>query len=50
MASWTEIMTSYFLFQNTVILRKLRVANFAGIIKFATMFIEKTFKDSKKLK
>ena len=31
-------------------IRHLRVANFADIIKVATMFIKATFKDSKKLK
>ena len=29
--------------------RKLRVENFPGIIKIATIFIKTTFKDSKKL-
>ena len=33
------------LFQNTFILRKPRVANFADIIKVATMLVKKTFKD-----
>ena len=46
--SWTEIMTSLLLFQNTFILRKFRVPNFADIIKIATMFIKTNFKDSKK--
>ena len=31
-----------------MILRRPRVANFAGIIKIATMFIKKTFKDPQK--
>ena len=35
-------------FPNTFILREPRVANFAEIIKIATMFVETTFKDSKK--
>ena len=43
-------MVSQLLFQNTFILRRPRVANFADIIKMTTMFIETTFKDSKKLK
>ena len=30
--------------------RRLRVANFAGITKIATMLIKKTFKDSNKVK
>ena len=47
--SWTEIM-SLPLFQNMFILRRPRVANFADIIKIATMFIKTTFKDPKKLK
>ena len=38
------------IFQNTFILRRPRVANFAEIIKVSTMFIKTTFKDSKKLK
>ena len=36
------------MFQNTFILRKARVANFADIIKFETMFIKATFKYLKK--
>ena len=42
-----EIITS---FQNTFILRRSGVANFADIIKVATMFIKTTLKDSKKSK
>ena len=42
--SWTEIMTSQPLFQNTFILKRPRVANFTGIMKIATMFIKTTFK------
>ena len=38
------------LFQNTSILRRPRVANFADNIKIATMFIKTTFKDLKKVK
>ena len=37
-------------FQKTFILRKHRVAHFADIIKIATMFIQTTFKGSKRLK
>ena len=37
-------------FKNTFILRKSKVVNFAEIIKIATMFIKKTFKDSKEVK
>ena len=37
-------------FQNTLISRRPRVANFADIIKIATIFISKTFKDSNKVK
>ena len=48
--SWTEIMTSQPLFQNVFILRRPRVANFDDIIKIATMFVKKTFKDSKKVR
>ena len=46
--SWAEIMMSQPLFQNIFILRKPRVADFADIIKMATMFTKTTFKDSKK--
>ena len=46
--SWTKVMTLSALFQNTIILRKPRVANFADIMKIATMFIKTIFKDSKK--
>ena len=48
--SWTEIVTSSSQFQNTFILRTLRVTNFADIIKATTMFIKKIFIDSKKVK
>ena len=37
-------------FQNTVILRRPRVANFAVIIKIATIFIKTNFRNSKKFK
>ena len=43
--SWTEIMMSLSLFQNTFILKRPRAANFADIIKTATIFIKTTFKD-----
>ena len=33
------------LFQNTFILRKLRIAAFADIIEIVTIFIKKIFKD-----
>ena len=45
--SWTEIMTPQPLFENSFILRRLRVADFANIIKIATMFIKTTFEVSK---
>ena len=48
--SWAEILTSEPLFQNTFILRRPGVANFAEIIKTETMFIKTIFKDSKKVK
>ena len=48
--SWTEVLTSKPLFQNTIILRKPRVVNLAGIIKITTMFIKTTIKDWKKVK
>ena len=34
----------------TFILRRSRVANFAEIIKIASMFIKTTFRDSNKIK
>ena len=43
-------MMSSLLFQNSFVLRRPRVAIFAGIIKIITMFIKTIFKDSKKLK
>ena len=43
-------MTSEPLFQNTFILRRSRLANFADIIKITTMLIKATPKDSKKRK
>ena len=48
--SWTEIMASETLFQNTFTLRRSWVAIFADIIKIVTMFIKKIFKDSRKVK
>ena len=48
--SYTEIMRSKLLFQNTFILRRPRVAIFANIIKVVTMFIEKISQDSRKVK
>ena len=48
--SWTEIMTSQPSFQDIFALRRPKVANFAGIIKIATKFIQTTFKDLKKSK
>ena len=50
MTLWTKVMTSQSLFQNTFILRRSRIVNFADIIKISTIFIKTTFKDSKKLK
>ena len=47
--SWTEVMMSQHLFQNTYVLRT-RVANFVDIIKIITVFIKTIFKDSKKVK
>ena len=43
-------MTSQLSFWNTVILRRPGGANFAEIIKIATMVFEATFKDSKKFR
>ena len=47
---WTEIMTSQPLFQNTFVLRRLRVAIFADIIKIVTMFFKTIFKVSRIIK
>ena len=47
---WTEIITSWLLFQNAFNLRRPRVANFADIIKIAAMFIKQPLKTPKKLK
>ena len=47
--SWTEIMTSNSIFQNTFILRRPKIANFAGIIKIVTMIV-KTKKKVKKIR
>ena len=47
--SWTKTKTSYPLFQNTFISRSPRVANFAYIIKIATMF-KQSLKTQTKLK
>ena len=47
--SQAEVMMSHPLFQNTFILKWLKVANFADIIKNSTMFTETTFQDSKKV-
>ena len=44
MTSWTEIMTSEPLLQNTFILRRPGVAIFAGIIKIGTMIIKTILK------
>ena len=44
--SWIEIMTPKPFFQNSFILRRSREANFADIIKIATIFNKTTFKDS----
>ena len=43
-------MKSWPLFLKTIILRRPRVANFADIIKVATMFIKTVLEDSKKVK
>ena len=43
-------MTSLPLFQNTFILRRLRAAIFADIIKIVTTFFKTIFKDLKKVK
>ena len=47
--SWTEIMTSWPLFQNTFVLRRPRVDKFADI-KIAAIFIKTTLKDSIEVK
>ena len=45
-----RIMTPKPLFQNTIILRKVRVAFFHDTIKIVTMIIKKTLNTQKKLK
>ena len=50
MTSWTEIVMSYPLFQNTLILRRPGVVIFADIIKIVTMFFKTITKDSRKVK
>ena len=47
--SWTGLVTSQPLFQNTFVLKRPRVANFANIIKIPTMFVKAAFKESKKV-
>ena len=44
-----KIYDAIFFISNIVILRRYREANFADILKIATMFIKTSFKDSKKL-
>ena len=48
--SWSEIMTSQPLLQNTFILRRPGVAIFPDIIDIVTMVIKTIFKDSRKVK
>ena len=43
-------MTPYSLFQNTFVLNRPKVVNFADIIKIAIRVIKAVFKDTKKLK
>ena len=43
-------MTSYSLFQNTLILGRTGVAIFADIIKIVTIFIKTIAKDTRKVK
>ena len=50
-STFSHMTTSTILTDSGVkLLRGPRVANFPDIIKISTMFIKKTFKDSKKLK
>ena len=48
MKSWGDILTSQPLFQYSFNLRRARVANFADMIKIATIFTKTAFKDTKK--
>ena len=48
--SGAKLMTLQPLSQNIFILKRLRAASFADIIKIATIFIKSTFKDSRKIK
>ena len=50
LTSWTKTMTPQLFFQKNLILRRLGVAIFAGIIKIVTLFIKTTHKDSRKIK
>ena len=45
MTSLTGTLTSYPIFQNTLVLRKAGTAIFADIIKIVTKFIKTSFKD-----
>ena len=47
--SWTEIMMSWPLFQNTLILRRPGVAIFVDIIKTVTMFVKTIIKALRKV-
>ena len=49
-ASLAKIMTSWSLFQQTIVLRRPRVAIFVDIIKIIVRFIKQIFKDSRKVK
>ena len=50
MTSWTEIMMSLPLFQNTLIIRRPRVSIFADIIKIVTIFLKTIIKNLRKVK
>ena len=50
MASWTKTVTSKPLFQNTFILRRPRVADFAYTIETETMSMKTILSDSKRVK
>ena len=50
MTSWTEFLTSQHLPQNTFILRRPGVTNFADIIAIVTMFIKSSLEKQEQFK
>ena len=50
MMSWAKIMMAKLFFHNSFIWRRPKVASFADIFKFLTMFMKTIFKKIKKFK